>query len=81
LALEGAVGSLLLMACILLVLRRDRHGLTFGYFGLLLALTTVNLLVFFFEQFSTIALALLQFGLLMGIIHFRRRYLAPLRNA
>jgi hypothetical protein len=75
LALEGAVGLLLLAACVLLILRRDRYGVTFAYFGLLLALTTVNLLVFFFEQFSTIALAVIQFGLLMGVIRFRRRYL------
>lgn len=77
LALEGAVGILMLTGCVLLLIRHDRHGVMFGYFGLLLSLTTVNLLVFFFEQFSTIALALVQFGLLAGVIHFRRRYLAP----
>lgn len=79
LALEGAVGVVLLAACVLL-LRRERLGIALGYLGLLLSLTMVNLLVFFFEQFSTIALALVQFALLMGVIHFRRRYLAPLRR-
>ena len=80
LALEGAVSILMLTGCVLLVIRRERLGVMFGYVGLLLSLTTVNLLVFFFEQFSTVALALVQFGLLMGVIHFRRRYLAPLRS-
>jgi hypothetical protein len=81
LALEGAVGVLMWAGSILLVLRRERVGLMLGYLGLLLSLTTVNLLVFFFEQFSTIALALAQFGLLLGVIHFRRRYLATVRES
>ena len=80
LALEGAVSILMLTGCVLLIIRRERLGVLFGYFGLLLSLTTVNLLVFFFEQFSTVALALVQFGLLMGVIHFRRHYLAPVRQ-
>ncbi len=78
LGLEGAIGILLLVACVLLLIGRERRAMMFGYFALLMSLTTVNLLVFFYEQFSTIALAILQLGLLMGVIHYRRRHLAPL---
>jgi len=78
LGLEGAIGILLLVACILLLMGRERRAMMFSYFALLMSLTTVNLLVFFYEQFSTIALALLQLGLLMGVIQYRRRHLAPL---
>jgi hypothetical protein len=77
LGLEGALGILLLVACILLLMGRERRAMMFSYFALLMSLTTVNLLVFFYEQFSTIALAVLQLGLLMGVIQYRRRHLAP----
>lgn len=80
LALEGAIGLLLVAACILLLVRHERRAMMFSYFALLMSLTTVNLLVFFYEQFSTIALAILQLGLLIGVIQYRRRYLAPLRQ-
>ena len=78
LGLEGAIGILLLVACILLLTGHERRAMMYSYFALLMSLTTVNLLVFFYEQFSTIALAILQFGLLLGVIHYRRRHLAPL---
>ena len=78
LGLEGAIGVLLLVACVLLLMGRERRALMFSYFALLMSLTTVNLLVFFYEQFSTIALAVLQLGLLMGVIQYRRRHLMPL---
>jgi hypothetical protein len=75
LILEGVVGVLLLLAAILLFNSKDRRGIQLGSIGLLLSLTTVNLLVFYFEQFSTIVLATVQFLLLLGVIHYRKRYL------
>ena len=77
LALEGAIGVLLLASCILLLMQQERRAMLLGYFALLMSLTTVNLLVFFYEQFSAIALAVIQFGVLMCVIHYRRRHLAP----
>jgi len=78
LALEGATGILLLAACVLLLIGRERRAMMFSYLALLMSLTIVNLLVFFYEQFSTIALAIIQFGLLMAVMQYRRRHLAPL---
>jgi hypothetical protein len=80
LGLEGAIGILLLVACVLLLMGRERRAMMFSYFALLMSLTTVNLLVFFYEQFSTIVLAVLQLGLLIGVIQYRRRHLAPSRQ-
>jgi hypothetical protein len=40
---------LLLSAAILMISGRERLGSVFGYFGLLLSLTAVNLLVFYFD--------------------------------
>jgi hypothetical protein len=77
LALEAAVGTLLVAGALLLVLRRDRMGIGSAYAGLLLSLTMVNLLVFYFEQFSTIVTALVQFTLLVAVLRYRSRFLTP----
>jgi hypothetical protein len=80
-ALEAAVASLLVVGAALLILRRDRLGVGSAYAGLLLSLTVVNLLVFYFEQFSTIVTAAVQFMLLVGVLRYRSRFLAPQRVA
>ena len=74
-ALEGLVGLLLLVAAAVMILGRERLGSVLGYFGLLLALTTVNLLAFYFDQFGAVISAMMQFVLLLGVILYRRRYL------
>lgn len=75
--LEGLNGTLLLVGSALIVLRRDELGTRLGYYGLLLTLTTVNLLVFYFDQFGTITQALVQFVLLLGVLSYRRRFAIP----
>lgn len=75
--LEGFVGVLLSVGGLLFVVRREQTGGLVAYFGLLISLTVVNLLVFYFDQFSAIVLAILQFGLLMGISLYRQHYLQP----
>jgi hypothetical protein len=72
--LEGVVGVFLLVAARDMVLRHERRGLEYGLFALLLSLTTVSLLVFYFDQFRALTGALVQFGLVMGLIYYRRRY-------
>lgn len=79
LALEGATGLLLLVAAILIVAGQERPGIQLGAFSLLLSLTAVDLLIFYFDQFSTILTALVQFVLLLGVLYYRRRYLAQTR--
>ncbi len=74
LLLEGFVGLMLFAAAILLIIGKEFRGIQLGSIGLLLSLTAVNLLVFYFDQFSTIILATIQFLLLLGVIHFRKRY-------
>lgn len=74
-ALDGFVGLLLVVSAGLLIANKDRSGAALGYVGLLLSLAVVNLMVFYFEQFSTIIPALMQFLLLLGVMYYRRRYL------
>jgi hypothetical protein len=74
LILEGVVGISLLAGGILITIKQVRRGMNLGYYSLLLSLTTVNLLLFYFDQFSTIIIALLQFTVLMGMIYYRKGY-------
>ncbi len=77
---EASAGLMLCLAAVLLILGKDSGGLQVGSLSLMLSLTTVNLLVFYFEQFSTILPAAIQFLLLLGVIRYRRRYLYPRRS-
>ncbi len=78
--LEGAIGGLLAAGGLLLALGRQRLGVRLGQYGLLVALTTVNLLIFYFDQFGTIALSLIQFGLLVSLGRYRHLYLSVLMD-
>jgi hypothetical protein len=75
--LEGIVGLMLIVGAGLLIFNRENRGTLIGYLGLLLYLLTVNLLVLYFDQFTTILLTVLQFGLFMALIRYRQRYLTP----
>jgi hypothetical protein len=72
--LAGVVGGLLVLGAALLALRRVHAGIACGYFGLLLSLTTLKLLVFYFDQFGAVGGVLLDFAVLLGLVRYRRRY-------
>jgi hypothetical protein len=89
LVFEVLVGSLLLSAGVLMVYRRNIHflppieppstnslhwGITLGFIGILLSLTTMNIFLFYFEQFSTISVVAVQFALLIGLAYFRETH-------
>ncbi len=76
LGLEGLVGLLLLVSSVLLAINREQQGIELGYFGLLLSLTVVNLLVFYFNQFGNIVLTFIQVVLLLTLVHYRQNYLS-----
>jgi hypothetical protein len=71
--LAGIVGMLLVLGSVLLALGRIRQGIACGYFGLLLSLTIHHLLVFYFDQFGAVGGVLLDFAVLLGLLHYRRR--------
>jgi hypothetical protein len=78
--LEGIIGCLVLVSAGLFAIGNDRQAVFIGYFGLLLSLTVVNLLVFYFDQFSTIIQAMIQFIILLGLIRYRFRFLRKNRH-
>lgn len=76
-ALEGLVGLAMFISAVLLALGKDRLGTWGSYLSLLFSLTTVDLLLFYFEQFSTIVTATFQFVLLLAVLIYRRNYVLP----
>jgi len=69
-----AAGILLLYGSILLRAGDELRGLRISYITLLVYLTIINLFLFYYYQFGTILAALYQFVLLMGVMHYQRRY-------
>lgn len=72
--LEGAVGLAFIVIAVLLFLGKDKLGIPLAVVALMVNLTVVNLLVFYFDQFSTIGNAAIQFLLLIGVLRFRGVY-------
>ncbi|MBV9452876.1 MAG: hypothetical protein JOZ19_01950, partial [Rubrobacter sp.] len=77
LGLGGVVGLVLMAAAILLAIGREGRGSWLGYFGLLLSLTAVAPINFYFSQFGAVSAALAEFALLLGVIRYRRHCLVP----
>ena len=75
LALQGIFGWLMLLAARDMLQGNERRGLALAYYGLLMSLTTINLLVFYFAQFRAILDSVVQFGFLLGILHYRQFFL------
>jgi hypothetical protein len=75
--LEWVVGVALLIAARFFLVGQDQHGFRFAYYGLLLSLMTVNLLVFYFDQFRAVFSTLAQFVLLLASLYYRQLYLTP----
>lgn len=71
--IEGGAGILAILSAFMVLFKFERQGVMLGIIDLLLTLTIVNPLVFYFEQFSTLIIAALQFILLILLIRFRRR--------
>lgn len=70
--LDLVVGVLLLVAAVLLLRGRDRRGVEIGQGGLLLALTLVNVLLFYTEQWVAAGAATVELVVLGLVWRFRR---------
>jgi hypothetical protein len=74
-AMQEAIGIALIVSGVLLLKNHLKAGSLVAYYALIAYLIIVDVMLFYFYQFSTIISALIQFTLLMGVIHFRYRYL------
>ena len=69
--LEGSTGIVAVIATFLIVIKREKAGVWLGIGDMLVTLTIVNLLIFYFDQFSTIVLAAYQFILFSMLIRYQ----------
>ncbi|MGW8250805.1 MAG: hypothetical protein ACWGO1_09205, partial [Anaerolineales bacterium] len=67
-------GILLVTAALRIWKGAEESGLRTSYITLLVYLTIINIFLFYFYQFAIIIAALFQFALLLGVLHYQRRY-------
>jgi hypothetical protein len=79
-SLEVLIGISLLVSIGLFLAGKKRLAANLAYFDLLASLVALDLLLFYFEQFSTVGTVLVQFLVLLGVIFYRARYLKDLRH-
>jgi hypothetical protein len=72
LALQGMVSLILIFAGVLILAKKVDRGLSFGFLGMLLMLTTVDLLIFYYDQFSTIVYVAIQVVIFLLVLQYRK---------
>jgi hypothetical protein len=73
--LEGSMGILAFIAAIFFLFKKDKIAIWLGIMNLLVTLVVVNLITFYFDQFSTIGFASIEFVLLILLLSYKRRFL------
>lgn len=73
--MEGGVGILALLAVLLLLVKAEKQGILLAMITLLISLTVVTPMIFYYDQFSTVIVATIQFALFILIIRYRTRFL------
>jgi hypothetical protein len=71
--LELMVGTLFLISVVLILARQSKPGVYLALTGLIIYFTAGNLIVFYFEQFSTLIMVAIQFAVLFVLLEFQRR--------
>ena len=72
---HGITSLLFIASTTMLVSRRESIALGLSFYALLAHLTILDLLMFYYFQFDTILFAILQFGLVLAVFYYRKRYL------
>ena len=70
-ALQVLVGALLTAGFVSFLLGQDRRGISLSLAGLLLSITTLNVLVFYFEQFVAATKVAVDLALIAGLNFYR----------
>ncbi len=72
---DVVLGSLLILSAIMLLLGKDRSGTLLALISLLTLISAVNLFVFYYDQFSSISIASVEFLILFVLIRYRKRFI------
>jgi hypothetical protein len=73
--LDGITGLLAVIGAGLLLVRKERPGVSLGVMSLVLSLTVNNLLTFYLDQFEALTYTLVQGAVLLLAVTYRRWYL------
>ena len=73
--LEGTLGFFSVLSAIFILARKEEIGVNVGIATMLIMMGIANLILFYFDQFSTIVNALFQFIIFLLLARFRARYL------
>ena len=73
--LESAVGVVALAAFVAILFRQERAGMTLALLGSILALTVLQVVTFYMDQFTAVIPTLFQFLVMVLVISYQRWYL------
>ncbi|MBD3207606.1 hypothetical protein GF319_14840 [Candidatus Bathyarchaeota archaeon] len=73
--IDGIVGLILGTSAILIMIGKNRWGSELGSLALLVSLVAVNFVLFYIQQFSSIAIAAYQYSVLQGLYYFERTFI------
>lgn len=72
--LQALTSFLAFVTALILFLRKEKFALQLGFVTLIFSLTIVNLVTFYFDQFSTISSAIFQAILLVALLRYKHRF-------
>jgi hypothetical protein len=76
---QAIVGLAIILGSSQIGRSKERIGVSIVFMALLIYLTVIDLMLFYYYQFSTIISALIQFVMLLALIYYRNRHLTELR--
>lgn len=71
--LDGFIGFLLVLSGVLLIIGKNQRGVDLGTIALMVSLVGVNLVLFYIDQFSTIAVAMVEFITLQLLYYYQNK--------
>lgn len=74
-ALQGLIGLIAMLSGISILLGRDDIGTRVAFVALIINLTTVNLLTFYYEQFAAVLATIFQVALILALMRYRQRFI------
>lgn len=69
---DSVMGAALMVAAVLIFMKRDRWGIELGSVGLLAYILGLNLILFYVEQFSSMIIAGIQYLVLQTLYYYQR---------
>jgi len=78
--LEGTLGLFSIISGIFIFLRKENLGVNIGIATMLIMMGVANLILFYFDQFSTIVNASIQFLIFIILVRYKTRFLTKNQN-